>query len=383
VSTELQALFMVPFRARPQNGGTAALARTLLRRGEARSTAAIAMLQKDSPPPQLRRVRRLDRAYFETLHRIYLVGISPGGYGPKADRLAAIGGGQLGRINTEIAAAGRAYAGRARTAQNEVLAGSGAAVTLLFLAFAAFYRRSASAHLASARLAAENGRLLETSRGEARTDPLTGLPNRRALMAALDAEFEADAPVPAILALYDLDGFKRYNDTFGHPAGDALLVRLGARLQASLEPIGATAYRMGGDEFSVLAPADCAEIPAEAGSVAEALHIADLRMYADKSSGRPAAIDQSTDVLLALIDERGADLRDHVENVALLAELTAERMGLPVADIRQVVLPARLHDIGTAAIPDAIVTKPDDLDLPCRPGPRGDRPDRAPEPRAL
>jgi two-component system, cell cycle response regulator len=67
--------------------------------------------------------------------------------------------------------------------------------------------------------------------------------------------------------------------------------------------------------------------------------------------------------LLALIDERGADLRDHVENVALLAELTAERMGLPVAAIRQVVLAARLHDIGTAAIPDAIVTKPDDLDL--------------------
>jgi len=209
-------------------------------------------------------------------------------------------------------------------------------------------------------------------------------------MAALDAEFEADAPAPAILVLYDLDGFKRYNDTFGHPAGDALLVRLGARLKASLEPLGATAYRMGGDEFSVLAPADCAEgavwaaltalsehgegfqvtsaygiaeIPAEARSVAEALHIADLRMYGDKSSGRPPAIDQSTDVLLALIDERGTDLRDHVENVALLAELTAERMGLPISDIRQVVLAARLHDIGTAAIPDAIVTKPDDLDL--------------------
>ncbi len=51
--------------------------------------------------------------------------------------------------------------------------------------------------------------------------------------------------------LYDLDGFKLYNDTFGHPAGDTLLVRLSDRLRCAVEPHG-VAYRMGGDEFCVL-----------------------------------------------------------------------------------------------------------------------------------
>ena len=65
------------------------------------------------------------------------------------------------------------------------------------------------------------------------TDALTGLGNRRALLAELDAEL-ADAPETdsTVLVMFDLDGFKDYNDTFGHPAGDALLVRLGRRLDA-------------------------------------------------------------------------------------------------------------------------------------------------------
>ena len=56
-----------------------------------------------------------------------------------------------------------------------------------------------------------------------------------------------------VLLLFDLDGFKNYNDAYGHPAGDALLRRLGDRLAAAVAGRG-TAYRMGGDEFCVLAP---------------------------------------------------------------------------------------------------------------------------------
>ena len=52
--------------------------------------------------------------------------------------------------------------------------------------------------------------------------------------------------------MFDLDGFKAYNDSFGHPAGDALLVRLGRNLTAAVGH-SASAYRMGGDEFCVLA----------------------------------------------------------------------------------------------------------------------------------
>ena len=85
----------------------------------------------------------------------------------------------------------------------------------------------------------ENVEMLRASRDEAMTDALTGLGNRRALAAAIadllpDGE-EADEPAtPLVLALFDLDGFKHYNDTFGHPAGDALLVRLGSNLAACL-----------------------------------------------------------------------------------------------------------------------------------------------------
>ena len=56
-----------------------------------------------------------------------------------------------------------------------------------------------------------------------------------------------------MVAIFDLGGFKQYNDTFGHLAGDALLVRLCGRLSAAMDGIG-TAYRMGGDEFCLVAP---------------------------------------------------------------------------------------------------------------------------------
>ena len=76
----------------------------------------------------------------------------------------------------------------------------------------------------------QNVGMLRTSRDEALTDALTGLGNRRALTRALDdALAEAVAESPIVLALFDLDGFKHYNDTFGHPAGDVLLARLGAQ----------------------------------------------------------------------------------------------------------------------------------------------------------
>ena len=116
-------------------------------------------------------------------------------------------------------------------------------------------RRAARAKTTAERLAAENAQLAARNREEAVTDALTGLRNRRALMediatAASKATFER----PALLGLFDLDGFKQYNDTFGHAAGDALLVRLARALSAACDG-RATPYRMGGDEFCLLAEA--------------------------------------------------------------------------------------------------------------------------------
>ena len=72
---------------------------------------------------------------------------------------------------------------------------------------------------------------LHHARGEALTDALTGLGNRRLLATDLDERFAAlSGDDELMLVVFDLDGFKHYNDVFGHPAGDAALVRLAARL---------------------------------------------------------------------------------------------------------------------------------------------------------
>ena len=159
----------------------------------------------------------------------------------------------------------------------------------------------------------ENNRLLQ----QVRTDPLTGLVNRGGMQVDLDDRCElATAEEPVAILLFDLNGFKRYNDTFGHPAGDELLRELGARLREAVGENG-TAYRFGGDEFCVLltCPAEdfdetgrraamaltksekgvnvasawgMATIPGDAASAHEAIQLADLRMYAQKESRRAA-----------------------------------------------------------------------------------------------
>ena len=100
---------------------------------------------------------------------------------------------------------------------------------------------------------AQNRRLVRAASLQALTDPVTGLGNHRALTGDLRTLLETTPPARRVLlALYDLNGFKDYNDRFGHPAGDALLERLGTRLRDVVAP-AARAYRMGGDEFCVLA----------------------------------------------------------------------------------------------------------------------------------
>ena len=62
-------------------------------------------------------------------------------------------------------------------------------------------------------------------------------------------------PSDHVFALFDLNGFKSYNDSFGHPAGDDLLRRLGGMLSLCVASTG-TAYRLGGDEFCILCELD-------------------------------------------------------------------------------------------------------------------------------
>ncbi len=220
------------------------------------------------------------------------------------------------------------------------------------------------------------------------TDSLTGLWNRRKLMS--DLERIEDNAAPAVLVLLDLDGFKAYNDTFGHLAGDSLLERIGRRLANAIEGHGA-AYRLGGDEFctvwsagpagkahaelssagavqeqgegfSISAAYGAVVLPSEAVSAPEALRMADLRMYALKNSSRPSSGVQSREVLLRALTELHPELGDHIDAVTVLAEDVARTLLLPPHTVEQIGHAALLHDVGKIAIPDAILSKPGPLD---------------------
>jgi diguanylate cyclase (GGDEF)-like protein len=241
------------------------------------------------------------------------------------------------------------------------------------------------------------GRVVERKSAEkyfeqALQDVLTGLPNRRRLMADFEQKAaEATMERPLLLVLFDLDGFKAYNDTFGHPAGDALLIRLGRNLTAEIAGLG-WPYRMGGDEFCVLALLDSGGpapvtraagaalsehgegfsvtasygsvlVPVEAADLSQALQVADRRMYASKSIGsRASAGRQSADVLLKVLSERSPDLGTHLDEVTALCGAVGERLSLPEEDLAALLQAASLHDVGKASIPDEILNKPGPLD---------------------
>jgi diguanylate cyclase (GGDEF)-like protein len=87
----------------------------------------------------------------------------------------------------------------------------------------------------------------------ARSDDLTGLPNRRAVLLRLDEALEQREPLG--LMILDLNGFKDINDTLGHAAGDAVLRQVATRTRAAMDPAMMIA-RLGGDEFAVVVTCD-------------------------------------------------------------------------------------------------------------------------------
>ena len=224
------------------------------------------------------------------------------------------------------------------------------------------------------------------------TDPLTRLGNRRKLAVDLTERLQTVSRAePMVLMVFDLNGFKTYNDTFGHLAGDALLARMGSRLAEVVSPAG-IAYRLGGDEFCVLLPAQPHQVPAamsgaaaalredgetfsiaasggavllphEASSPDYALQLADERMYVSKQGHRPwAAREQTRDVLVRIMQAKQPGLNDHSSEVSRLAVAVGRRLGMDAEQLDELARAADLHDIGKVGIPDAILDKAGKLD---------------------
>jgi diguanylate cyclase (GGDEF)-like protein/putative nucleotidyltransferase with HDIG domain len=252
----------------------------------------------------------------------------------------------------------------------------------------------------------------------ATTDPLTGLPNHRAMIAALDHEVERAHRYnrPFSLLFVDIDHFKTLNDTFGHSVGDDALREFASTARVALR--GADILgRWGGEEFVAILPEtdpdgamDVAErlrsqtadstlptanghrltcsigiahFPNDAPDRGLLIERADRAMYAAKRLGRnqarltsdpavaalavgtaaPEVADQSAMIgmvraLALLVEARDQSTGHHGDDVACLATELAQSLGLSDADVYVLRLAAWLHDIGKVAVPDAVLLKP-------------------------
>ena len=283
-------------------------------------------------------------------------------------------GGVQAELTAEFDHADVAYGHDAARSRSVATLGTIAAILFLLVAVSIALERSIRAR-----------RLSET---RAMTDALTGLGNRRKLFADMERKLASLVDGQTVsIAIFDLDGFKAYNDTFGHPAGDALLARLGRRLAVAVGDHG-SAYRIGGDEFVVttISPSAARLLKAAQAALSErgkgfrigcslgstsvaagtnleqALHVADQLLYANKRSSRSELRTEVKDVLIQVLAEQDGDLVNHLGQVAGMAWSTAIRLDLSSELVERIRLAAELHDIGKAAIPASILDKPGPLD---------------------
>jgi diguanylate cyclase (GGDEF)-like protein len=262
-------------------------------------------------------------------------------------------------------------------------------------------------------VAYENQRRFEEMKRLADRDPTTGLYNARYLHTTLDRLIEGlvDEHARLSLVIGDIDDFKLFNDTYGHPAGDEVLQKItGGLLELCPEP-GFTA-RFGGDEFAVVLPnagrdvalefvqaiqtwaeqqayqqGDSERIPIRLsfGMATypdngrrryELVAAADANLYDAKRSGsginvkeldeRREALRRTgsfsfLEALVTSVDNKDQYTKRHCDLVSEFAVLIAEGLQLSTESQRSLAIAGALHDVGKICIPDRILRKPSGL----------------------
>ena len=260
----------------------------------------------------------------------------------------------------------------------------------------------------------ENSRLYAEAEERARIDDLTDLLNRRSLDELMATEINRHSRYGGVFSLIilDLDGFKAFNDNYGHPAGDKLLKEIGVVLKATVRSTD-QAFRYGGDEFAVLLPntpidaatqvADrirrkvaskpkaghiaitaslgLANWPADGVTAEEIVNAADTALYRAKREGgnrshcASGTLLELQDTPLSLVDSRDGDTlsaifalaetvdaKEHYTNshwrkVKEYAVLLATAVKLEPEAITKLETSALLHDIGKISISEKILNK--------------------------
>jgi two-component system cell cycle response regulator len=253
----------------------------------------------------------------------------------------------------------------------------------------------------------------------ARTDVLTGLPNRRAFEETFDTELERAKRTgrPLTLILGDVDRFKALNDRFGHSVGDETLQRIAAVLDRSRRKMDHVA-RIGGEEFALVVPESSehaayvlgerlrravreefqgsdrqvtmslgvASFPAHGGTTEALFQASDGALYAAKELGRDRCVIHNSEIAAALasaaarkeaqregylatilalaeaLDVRDSGTAQHSQTVARYSELLARELELEAELVERVRLGGMLHDVGKIGVPDSVLNKPGPLD---------------------
>ena len=261
------------------------------------------------------------------------------------------------------------------------------------------------------------GALVHKLTDAARTDPLTGLLNRRGFEETFKAELERArrSQHPLSIVAGDLDGFKLVNDRLGHHAGDEALQALAQDFSKWKRRIDVAA-RVGGEEFALLLPDTdergaflvaerlrravqrtfseqplpitisfgIASWPDHGDETEVLLRAADEALYAAKDLGRDRSVIYSAEVASVLAGGRGTergemqlatvvglaealDIRDtgttrHSQTVGRYARMMAVELGLGPDHVERIRVAGVLHDVGKIGISDRILTKPGPLD---------------------